>query len=111
MNNYKDMSWWNYFRTVGTHYYYIDRSVVSLPANLPMPPTDDFSSLFYNCWRLQDITALSSWDTSNVTDMSYMFLGCLSLRDISALANWNVSNVRNMTHLFGEAFRYRISPL
>ena len=56
--------------------------------------------LFYNCSNLTDISALTDWNVSKVTDMSYMFDGCSNLTDLTALASWNVSNVRVMGSMF-----------
>jgi surface protein len=81
-------------------YVYKDKGVKTLPANLPMPPTDTLHYIFSDCYQLEDISALANWDVSNVKDMSYMFYNCYQLQDITALANWNVSNVENMGYMF-----------
>jgi hypothetical protein len=41
-------------------YMYKDKSVKTLPANLPMPPTDMFYRMFSGCYQLQNIVILSS---------------------------------------------------
>ena len=96
------MSWKDYFEydDVDECYSYKDKKVVSLPHELPMPPMSDFTRLFANCSKLQDITALSNWDVSNVTSMNCMFYCCEQLQDISALANWDVHNVKDMCGMF-----------
>ena len=96
------MSWQDYFEydDINECYSYKDKKVVSLPHDLPMPPIIDFTRLFAKCSKLQDITALSSWDTSNVTSMDSMFYDCQRLQDISALANWDVHNVKDMCGMF-----------
>ena len=102
------MSWQDYFEyrirtiydTTYTHYEYKDKSVTILPNNLPMPPTDTFYRMFRNCKELQDITALSNWDVSNIKNMSSMFWNCEQLKDITALANWDISNVKYMQYMF-----------
>lgn len=62
----------------------------------------DMKSMFYYCRNLSDISALENWDISNVTDMSDMFDYCNSITDISALENWDTSNVTNMAGLFAD---------
>ena len=51
--------------------------------------------------NLKDISALSKWDTSKVTDMSYLFYGCKMLTNLQSLAKWNTSNVASMREIFG----------
>jgi hypothetical protein len=77
------MSWQDYFEDCFMDYYdqddpdiyhevmyrYTDQDVVTLPDDLPMPPTTDLNGLFCKCDFLEDISALSKWDTSKVTDM------------------------------------------
>ena len=82
------------------YYTYKDKSVVKLPDDLPMPPTDTFYMMFYDCQQLQDIAALANWDVSNVKDMHEMFGQCDNLRDITPLANWDVSKVETMERMF-----------
>lgn len=81
-------------------YQLIDRSVTALPKDLPMPPTTNLSFLFAECYNLQDISALSNWDVSEVENMCYMFHNCRCLRDLSPLSDWDVSNVTNMYEMF-----------
>lgn len=47
-----------------------------------------------------DISPISSWNVSNVTNMNGVFRGVTYLKDLSALSNWNVSKVTNMSQLF-----------
>ena len=60
----------------------------------------DSSCAFHKNVMLTDISALSNWDTSNVTDMSKMFDGNRNLADISALTNWSTGNVTDMSYMF-----------
>lgn len=96
------MRWQDYFNYAGRSgsYYYKNNKVVSLPHDIPMPPTDDFSQLFRGCRQLKDISALADWDVSNVMDMRAIFFECERLTDISALANWDVSKVKDMSSMF-----------
>lgn len=52
--------------------------------------------LFGGCEELRDISALSEWDTSNVTDMSRMFEYCKSLVSVPLLDTSNVTDMDNM---------------
>ena len=58
------------------------------------------SYMFNYCENLTDISSLSNWNTSNVTNMSGIFNRCSSITDITALADWNTSNVTNMESMF-----------
>ncbi len=60
----------------------------------------DLSRLFYNFKSLNDISALSAWDTSSVTNMSYMFSGTSSLTNIDVLTDWDTSKVTDMSSMF-----------
>lgn len=64
------------------------------------------SSMFSGYNKLEDISGLSGWDTSNVTSMESMFANCYKLHDISALANWNVSNVKTFSFMFNDTNYY-----
>lgn len=98
------MNWDTYFvyDEVNEHYYYKNKNEVTLPDNLPMPPTDDFRKLFAECTQLQDITALSNWDISNVKYMENMFYGCHKLQDITALSDWNINKIIDIRDMFYE---------
>ena len=56
--------------------------------------------MFGGCGSLVDVSVLSGWDVSNVTDMWSMFGGCGSLVDVSVLSGWDVSNVTYMEDMF-----------
>ena len=62
--------------------------------------TINMTYMFHNASSLSNISALSSWDTSNVWNISYMFDGASSLSNISALSSWNTSKVQNMNWMF-----------
>ncbi len=52
--------------------------------------------MFARSTSLTDISALSNWDMSNVTDIHEMFYSCSDLKDISPIGNWDTSNITNM---------------
>ena len=79
----------------GTVYYYSNADVIEL--NI------DSSYLFSHFDSLNDISGLSGWDTSNVTNMSSMFSYAASLTNIDVLSNWNTSSVTNMGYMFSGA--------
>ena len=61
----------------------------------------DSSHLFRSNLALADISGLSTWDSSNVTNMLAMFVdGTVSLTNVNALSRWDTSNVENMRGLF-----------
>lgn len=93
-------NWEQYFDCKNRYYEYKDKNITTLPANLPMPPTDTLECMFGNCHQLSDISALANWDVSNVKNVRWMFQNCHKLGDITALANWDVSNVKDMSGMF-----------
>ena len=60
----------------------------------------NMNGMFRECISLSNISGVASFDTGNVTDMSYMFYECKALFDLTPLKNWNVSNVTTMKHMF-----------
>lgn len=52
-----------------------------------------------------------SWDVSNVTSMSYLFCGDSSLADISGLSHWNTSKVTEMYSMFADTSITNIDTL
>ena len=102
--------WYRYFKheveyddvleKFSSHYEYMDKSVKVLPADIPMPPTDDFTSLFSRCEKLQDISALANWDVYNIKNMCGMFGNCKQLQDLTPLANWDISRVEDTICMF-----------
>ena len=60
----------------------------------------EMGRMFYGCNNLTDLTPLSGWNTSNVTEMGFMFSSCNSLTDLTALSDWNTSKVINMGYMF-----------
>ena len=67
--------------------------------------SSDSSFMFYCLGELTNISTLSNWDSSNVTDMSYMFsyTGYTSSTFILDLSSWNTSSVTDMSYMFYSA--------
>ena len=59
----------------------------------------DMSNAF-NSTKIKNLDALSNWNTGNVTSMSGMFYNCREISDISGVANWNVSKVTDLSQMF-----------
>lgn len=74
-----------------TLYWYTEADEVYLPS--------DCSNLFSNMY-LETLDSLEQVNTSEVTNMYYMFYYDTNLSDVSALASWDVSNVSNMRYTF-----------
>ena len=55
--------------------------------------------MFNNCKVLEDITGLSSFDTSNVTNMSWMFGDCWKLKSLD-VSHFDTSSVTDMSGMF-----------
>ena len=79
----------------GIMYFYTDARDIYMNANS--------SWAFFRNTALADISALSSWNTSSVTNMSSMFHGATALMSIDALASWNISSVTDMSTMFSGA--------
>lgn len=62
----------------------------------------DMSRLFDQCTLFDE--PLASWDTSNVVDMSYMF--SYAMRFDQPIGHWVTSNVRDMSYMFTKAARF-----
>ncbi len=79
----------------GVMHFYTEGEQIVLPS--------DSSFMFYYLYNLGDLSALSNWDASNVTNMEYMFfytgynVTTFSLGDLSG---WDTANVTNMSALF-----------
>lgn len=61
---------------------------------------ESMSRMFWNDYRLTDISALESWNVSSVTDMSSMFTYSYYLSDLSPIYNWAVNTSTTMTNMF-----------
>mgnify|MGYP002509824617 CR=1 FL=1 len=55
---------------------------------------------FQGCSSLADISPLSAWDMTGVSETLSMFQDCPSLDDISALAAWNLADVTRFEKMF-----------
>ena len=62
----------------------------------------DSSKLFYSMMKMSDLSTVSSWNTSDVTNMSSMFydFGRNSTSFSLDLSSWDVSSVTNMSSMF-----------
>ena len=60
----------------------------------------DLSYLCYYMMNLTDISGLTTWDVSNVTDMNFMFSECSQLTNLTPLTNWDTSSVTDMGVMF-----------
>ncbi len=76
----------------GTIYWWSEDNTPSL--------NEDAGYMFYLMTRLTDVSGVSSFDTSKVTDLTSFFEGNTLIQDLSPIKNWNVSNVKYMDWLF-----------
>ncbi|MBR4015126.1 MAG: InlB B-repeat-containing protein, partial [Anaerotignum sp.] len=58
---------------------------------------------FCKLLSLEDISALSHFDTSYVTDMNRILQDCESLTDFSPISKWNTQYVTNLDYAFGHS--------
>ena len=62
-------------------------------SNWDVSNVTNFSHICHHCHNLVTLTGLENWNTSSATSMREAFDTCEALTDISALASWDVSNV------------------
>lgn len=61
---------------------------------------------------LKDISALSNWDTHNVTNMEAFFNRCIELESIEALRNWDAGNNTSLKYFLAvDSLITDLSPL
>ena len=66
--------------------------------NMNVSNVMDISQMFCNCGSLQSLD-LSDWDTGRVMSMLQVFGSCSQLQQLD-LSNWDTSNVTNMDSMF-----------
>lgn len=83
------------YSTIESYYYYSngDRTSNSYYSRR------DFTNLFYNCSKLSDISALSSWNVSKVRYVQYMFSNT-AIDNVDALSAWDTSSMIAMRSMF-----------
>ena len=57
-------------------------------------------SMFQKNYKISNVDALANWDTSKVTTLYNMFNNCTSLQNLDGLINWDTSNVVSMELTF-----------
>mgnify|MGYP002531177836 CR=1 FL=1 len=62
-------------------------------------------ALFTGCKSLEELD-VTWWNTERVTDMGAVFMNCYNLETIRGLETWNTSNVRYMTSMFSYGVSY-----
>ena len=70
----------------------------------------NLSHLFSQCYNLNNIDALSTWNTSNVKDINYL-LYHTNLNNIEAIKNWDTSKVENMGSFLSSTEIKNFNPL
>ena len=56
--------------------------------------------MFYKCKSLKNITGISKWNTSSVTDLSFSFYDCSSLSSLSEISDWNTSSLFGLDYMY-----------
>lgn len=94
-----------------TYRYAFSGTNITKIKTLPLPSKITDISGCFQCPRLNDISGVGNWDTSNVTKMEGTFNAHV-LADISALYGWDTSKVTTIANLFNSAHKLEdISPL
>ena len=55
--------------------------------------------VFTNCFSLEELPDISTWNTSNVVDMTSLFENCTSLVKIPNIIKWDVHNLKSMNYI------------
>lgn len=85
---------------------------ISAISNWDISNVTNMEYLFNYCTHLTDLSPISNWDMSGVTNINSMFQGCTSLTDLSPISGWNVSNVTSMRSMFSDCTSLTdLSPL
>lgn len=85
---------------------------ISALTNWDTSSVTNMRAVFQNNKLLSDLSPLANWDTSQVKDMTSMFVNNLMLSDASPLANWKTSKVEDMTSMFANCkMLLDLSPL
>lgn len=62
----------------------------------------NLSNMFFNCEKLTDISGLSGWNVSNVTNMIGLFQHCVVLENLLPISDWDISNNISLENTFRE---------
>lgn len=73
-------------------------------SGLDVSKVTDMSFAFQNCYNLNLIEGLETWNTSSLTNIHSLFRGCSGLTSIN-LSGWDVSKVTNNSYLFSRCSR------
>lgn len=82
--------------STGTIYYYSEADELVIGGNSTV-------RMFARMNNISDLSGLTDFNMSSVTDSNRMFQECDSITDLSALADWDVSSVTDMTFMFGHS--------
>ena len=94
--------------------FFYNKSLTDLSpiSNWNVSSVTNMYGMFSDCTSLTAVPPISGWDVSNVTNMTNTFYNCTSLTDISPLSGWDTSGVTNMFIMFnGCKSLTDISPL
>ena len=90
----------NCINNAGIMHFYTEGEKIFLPS--------DSSFMFYYFFSLSEISGISNWDTSNVTDMKNMFqhAGHNATTFALNLSSWDTFNVTDMSYMFNWSGNY-----
>ena len=57
-----------------------------------------FSSMFYGCISLINLSPLKDWDLSKGKNFKKMFFACISITDIDALKKWKEQYIHHVNY-------------
>ena len=75
-------------------------SEISSITNWDTSKVTDMSNLFYNCTSLKSIKGISKLDTSNITNASNLFSNCINLTSIDDISQWKMDKLSDMSNMF-----------
>jgi surface protein len=72
--------------------------------NLVKNTIDNLEGMFLNCYSLEYINGLDTWDVSNVTSMECLFCNCINLKNLDGITFWNTPSLEMIYDTFVNCF-------
>lgn len=98
-----DISQWGNFSFGNTAGMFYGCSNMTISATDSPTIGTNLNSCFRDCASITEISGISSWTVSAITDMAYLFNNCSSLGSIGDISGWDISAVTDMTDMFNGA--------
>lgn len=107
LNTLKGLERWDVENVVNMRYMFGNRVVdkmsicdISAVSDWNLTKVTELSGLFAKCNKLASLDEIAGWNVESAINMKDMFDSCSSLTSLKPLAEWNTSNVTNMSFMF-----------